>query len=254
MNQILQVDNLNFSYQKNEQILDSISFSASKNEIIGIIGRNGSGKTTLLNTIAGFQKNYEGNIFINGFDIKEMNLKTRAKTFSYIQQKNLIIPEYYIAKDFVLEGRRPFRNFGFYKMEDYELLDKVLDNCDLLSYKDKKINELSGGEIQRCIFARAIIKNSNLYLLDEPCSAMDIKYQKDFFSLTKTVKENSNSTILITIHDINLAVQNCDRILLLNKGKLIFNGKPEEITEKILTEAFGIPISNKPKSKINFFY
>lgn len=254
MNDILKIKNLGFEYKKNESVLKDISFSTNEGEIIGILGRNGCGKTTLLNIIAGFQKEYSGNVFINDNDIKEMSVSDRAKIFSYIQQKNFSIPDYYIVNDFVLEGRRPFRKFGFYKVEDYKLLNEVLNECNLVSYKNRKLNELSGGEIQRCIFARAIMKKSNLYLFDEPCSAMDIKYQKDFFSLTKKVREKTHSTFLITIHDINLAVQNCDRIILLDTGKIIYDGKANDITESVLNKAFYIKVSKNPLYEVNFYY
>lgn len=254
MNKILDVNNISFRYKKNQNVLSNISFSISENEIVGILGRNGSGKTTLLNIISGFLKEYFGQVFVDNINIKNISIKERSKKISYIQQKNSVIPEYYNVEDFVIEGRRPFRNFGLYKESDYEMLDKVLQGCHLFPLKKRLINELSGGEVQRCVFARAIMKNAPLYLFDEPCSAMDIKYQKDFFSLAKNIKENLKGSLLITIHDINLAVQNCDRVLILNNGSLTYDGKTENINEKILTEAFDTEVSKTPKFSKNYYF
>ena len=154
-----------------------------------------------------------------------------------------------MVEDFIIAGRRPFRPFGFYTKEDYDLIDKVLDECNLQDYRKRFLKELSGGEVQCYIFARAIMKQSDFFLFDEPCSAMDIKYQKEFFSIANDVRQNLNAAILITIHDINLAVNYCDRLIILNHGNIIYDGNALSVTSDVISEAFDTIVSSKCNNK-----
>ena len=254
MSVICSANNLSFSYTPQRKILQNISFSAEDGEIIGILGKNGSGKSTLLNIVSGLAKQYEGNIFLEGKNIKDVSFQERARRISYIQQTKFQIPKYYTVEDFVIEGRRPFCRFGFYKLEDYSLLDEILTFCDLNDFRQKLLCEMSGGEIQRAVFARAIIKKAGLYLFDEPCSAMDIKYQKDFFQIAQKVKTLVPCSILVTIHDINLAIKNCDRILLFHDGHILYDNIAKKISAKDLSQAFETTVSSECDSKPHFYY
>ena len=207
MDDVCIVENLSFSYSPSKRIIDNLSFQISNSEIVGILGKNGSGKTTLINLMTGFLKNYSGSITIRGKNIEDYSLKERARNVSYIQQSHLSIPDYYCVEDFVLEGRRPFTKFGFYTDDDYELLETVLKQCSLETYKKQHINEISGGELQRCVFAKALMKQCDLFIFDEPTSAMDIKYQKEFFELISIAKQELNAAIVLSIHDINLSIK-----------------------------------------------
>lgn len=254
MSIVCSVKNISFSYTPQRKILKNISFSAEDGEIIGILGKNGSGKSTLLNIVAGLVQQYEGNIFLEGKNIKDVTFQERAQRISYIQQTKFQIPKYYTVEDFVIEGRRPFCRFGFYKFEDYSLLDEILTFCDLNDFRQKLLCEMSGGEMQRAVFARAIIKKAGLYLFDEPCSAMDIKYQKDFFQIAQKVKTLVPCSILVTIHDINLAIKNCDRILLFHDGHILYDGIAKKISAKELSQAFETTVSSECDSKPHFYY
>lgn len=254
MSIVCSVKNISFSYTPQRKILKNISFSAEDGEIIGILGKNGSGKSTLLNIVSGLAKQYEGNIFLEGKNIKDVSFQERARRISYIQQTKLHIPKYYNVEDFVIEGRRPFSRFGFYGKEDYSLLDEVLNLCDLNDFRQKLLCEMSGGEMQRAIFARAIIKKARLYLFDEPCSAMDIKYQKEFFQIAQKVKAHISCSILVSIHDINLAIKNCDRILLFHDGHILYDNIAKKISAKDLSQAFETTVSSECDSKPHFYY
>ena len=254
MSIVCSVQNISFSYTPQRKILKNISFSTKDGEIIGILGKNGSGKSTLLNIVAGLVQQYEGNIFLEGKNIKDVTFQERAQRISYVQQTKFQIPKYYTVEDFVIEGRRPFCRFGFYRKDDYTLLDEVLSFCDLNDFRQKLLCEMSGGEMQRAVFARAIIKKAGLYLFDEPCSAMDIKYQKDFFQIAQKVKERVPCSILVTIHDINLAIKNCDRILLFHDGHILYDDIAKKISAKELSQAFETAVSNECDSKPHFYY
>ena len=258
MKKLCDVQNISFLYNKGSckerQVLSQVSFSVNSNEIVGILGKNGCGKSTLLNIISGFLEPQKGSILINEKSIKNYSLNERARTISYIQQKNITIPFYYKVQDFILEGRRPYRKLGMYDTQDYELLDSTLEQCDLTSFNNRIMTELSGGEQQRCIFAREIMKQAELLLFDEPCSAMDIKYQKEFFNIAKKLKVQNRNSILITIHDINLAVQNCDRIILLDKGRVAYDGSAEEISCQVLSQAFEVEVKDKNENGIRYLF
>jgi len=235
-------------------ILDDVSFSVNEGEIVGVLGRNGSGKTTLLNLMTGFLKVNSGEILIKNQNIENLSLGECAKTISYIQQSKQKIPSFYIVEDFVLEGRRPFRKFGFYTKEDYELLDTVLKQCKLEDFRERNVSELSGGELQRCIFAKALMKQCNFFIFDEPTSAMDIKYQKEFFELATIAKKELSAGILLSIHDINLAIRYCDTLIVLDSAKIVYNGKAKKITKDILSKAFDTRISDKCSEELHFYY
>ncbi len=254
MENICEVKDLSFGYSSEKKILSDISLELGKGEVVGILGKNGCGKTTLLNLITGFLENFEGSIKIKDKNISSYTNLERAQTMSYIQQNKITIPDYYKVEDFVIEGRRPFRPFGFYTKADYELLDNVLSACNLTSYRNRLLKEMSGGEVQRSIFARAIMKQSDFFLFDEPCSAMDIKYQKEFFKIAHNIKDTSSATVLLTIHDINLAVNNCDRLIVLKSGKKIYDGPSQTVTSQTLTQAFNTPVSQTPNHPTYFYY
>ena len=254
MSNICEVSHISFGYSPDKNILSDVSFEIKGGEIVGILGKNGCGKSTLLNIIAGFLSEYSGSLIVKGKDIKCYSNKERACTMSYIQQNKITVPNYYCVEDFIIEGRRPFRPFGFYTKEDYDLIDKVLDECNLQDYRKRFLKELSGGEVQRCIFARAIMKQSDFFLFDEPCSAMDIKYQKEFFSIANDVRQNLNAAILITIHDINLAVNYCDRLIILNHGNIIYDGNALSVASDVISEAFDTIVSSKCNNKKYFYY
>ena len=118
----------------------------------------------------------------------------------------------------------------------------------------QSINEISGGEFQRCLFAKALMKQCSLFIFDEPTSAMDIKYQKDFFELLKLAKKNLNAGIIISIHDINLSIKYCDRLIVLNSGKIIYNGDAKKITKEILSEAFDTEFFDKCTEEVYYYY
>ena len=253
MKNICEVKGLSFGYSSGKEILSDISIDFKKGEVVGILGKNGCGKTTLLNLITGFLDNYEGSITIKDKNIKSYSNIERAQTLSYIQQNKITIPDYYKVEDFVIEGRRPFRPFGLYTREDYELLDNVMSTCNLTTYRNRLLKEMSGGEVQRCIFARAIMKQSDFFIFDEPCSAMDIKYQKEFFNIAHNIKNSSDATVLLSIHDINLAVNHCDRLIILKGGQKVYDGFAEKVTPEILSDAFDIRVSNECRN-LNYFY
>lgn len=257
-NLILEVNNLSFSYNESKKVLEDINFSIKENEIIGILGPNGCGKTTLFNIISGFEKNFEGSFLICEKNIKNLKYKERAKLFSYIQQKDEYQSgNYFSVFDFILQGRRPYNNFGIYGNDDKCLVNDSIQECKLDSLKDREISSLSGGEYQRCLLARALTQDTELLICDEPVSSMDIKYQKEFFELLKKIvkKKGQEKSALVSIHDINLAKKYCDKILIINKSRIIFFNQSKYLNSSLLSNVYDTEIEQiNFKNKIYFDY
>lgn len=254
MSELIKVQNISFAYEK-KFILRDISFSIKSGEVVSLLGKNGEGKSTLLNLIAGFIKPQKGKIEISTRDNSKISIGERAKLISYIPQKNPVIPEFYKVNDFVLEGRRAHKKiFSQYTKDDYEALDEVLEKCDLARYKNSFVNELSGGEIQRLVFAQNLMKGAKIYLFDGPCANLDIKYQKTFFSLVKILMKENDSCVLFSAHDINLATQNSSRVLLLKDACLLCAKSSSGVSCAEIENAFDTKITSAPQNDERYFY
>jgi iron complex transport system ATP-binding protein len=252
-NNLIEVQGLNFKYNKDIPILNDISFSVKEGEIVGILGPNGCGKTTLFDILSTFRKCDSGNIYFDKQDISKVKLLEKAKIFSYIQQrKELQSENIYDINDFVLQGRRPYSRFGFYSKEDKGICLKSIEKCNLVELINSQVSTLSGGEFQRCELARAITQNTKILICDEPVSAMDIKYQKDFFKIMKSLITDSSKCSIISLHDINLAKTFCDRLIVLNKGEIQFNDTPDKLCSKLLSSIYDTPIG-KTTNRNNLF-
>ena len=227
----LKVCNLNAGWNK-KKILFNINLSIRKGEFICLSGPNGSGKSTLLSIMTGVQtKPVFGNIK-ESVPISCLNIKQRAKIVSYMQQKEFPVWDYSV-KDIVLTGRFPHTNFtGFYSKADFYAADKAIEELNIKNLANKSIQELSGGEFQKVRIARTVVQETNFMLLDEPVAGLDFSYQEELLSLLKSIAEEKNKGILISIHDINTAARFAQKIALLPKFKPCIYGTPEQIMTK----------------------
>ncbi|MBN1953064.1 MAG: ABC transporter ATP-binding protein [Bacteroidales bacterium] len=209
--------------------LGQINFSLHKGRFAGIIGPNGSGKTTLFKGICGDLPLLQGNIQLDGRNIRAMGLKDRAKRIAVVTQTTeaLDIP----VEDYVLMGRMPYRSqFQFLESkQDHEIAEKYMKLTDVYHLRNKHMLHLSGGEQQLAAIARAFTQEPDLLLLDEPTSHLDISHQVQILNLIQSLSAELGLTVLMIIHDLNLAGEYCDYLMLLNKGKLHSKGTPEEV-------------------------
>lgn len=218
----------------NKKIIENINAISHSNKMIGLIGRNGQGKSTLLKTIAGLLTPISGNIDINGQDINTLSEKEKSKIISVLLTKNTEI-NHTSVEEFISYGRYPYTNWlGINSIQDQMEINKAIEFCGLEDFKSRIYSELSDGEKQKVNIARAIAQNTPIILLDEPTAHLDLVNKIEVLKLLKSLVEQQNKTIIISTHQIELALQLCNEIWLLNKHSLSINS-PEKITE---TKAF----------------
>ncbi len=235
-------------------VLHGINLKIEDGELIGIIGPNGSGKTTLLKAITGILKSEKGEIFLKGENIRRLCFKKMAQKIAVVSQN--VEGNFMTVEEFVLMGRIPhYRKFQFMETEiDMEIARKYMLMTDTLKYRNQPIEEISGGEKQLAVIARALAQEPQLLLLDEPTSHLDIKHQITILDLIKKLNRVSGITVMMVLHELNLASEYCNRLILLNNGMIHMAGEPAEVlTYRIIEEVYETivvveknPISHKP--------
>ncbi len=235
-------------------VLHGINLKIEDGELIGIIGPNGSGKTTLLKAITGILKSEKGEIFLKGENIRYLCFKEMAQKIAVVSQN--VEGNFMTVEEFVLMGRIPhYRKFQFMETEiDMEIVRKYMLMTDTLKYRNQPIEEISGGEKQLAVIARALAQEPQLLLLDEPTSHLDIKHQITILDLIKKLNKASGITVMMVLHELNLASEYCDRLILLNNGMIYKEGEPAEVlTYRIIEKVYETivvveknPISHKP--------
>jgi iron complex transport system ATP-binding protein len=240
------VNNITLGYNSSP-VLKGISFTASRGRILGIIGPNGSGKSTLVRAISRIIQPKTGSIIINGLDLKKMKAKEVARMVAVVPQ-NADFPKMITAFELVLMGRTPhlklLQNEG---ASDFAVVQKAMEATRTSSFAGRQIGKLSGGERQKVTIARALAQEPEVLLLDEPTAYLDIKHQGEILNLAKQLCTEKNLTVIITLHDLNLAAQYCDRLIMLSSGRIYTEGVPTEVlTEKNIREVYGTSVHTFP--------
>lgn len=220
----LSLKNINVTLcQKN--IIQDVSLDAKKGQFVGIIGPNGSGKSTLLRTIYRVIQPTTGTILLDGNDYKKIKLAESAKKMAVVGQFNNINFDFTVF-DMVMMGRTPHKSFlGTNNRSDYELTLEAIRKVGMEHYADRSFSILSGGEKQRVILARALAQQPEILVLDEPTNHLDIKYQLQLLTIVKSL----GIGILAALHDLSLAAMYCDKLYVMQDGKLIAHGSPKEV-------------------------
>lgn len=231
-------ENISFRYGK-RLILDKVSFQLDKGKMLALLGSNGTGKTTLLKSLSGILRPFEGVSRMDGEELLKMDLRRKAKIVAYVPQNtNSTFPIRVV--DAVMMGRKPFERFVPSKADE-DLAFEIMEKLELSDYAFKYTNELSGGERQRVFIARALCQEPSLLLLDEPTSSMDLKNQLRTMDMVQKLAKDQNLTVIVSIHDLNLAAMYCDRFLMLHQKKVCVLGKAEEVlTEDNIYKVYGV--------------
>ena len=228
MDNAIEIENLQCGYNHKFTIRD-ISFTVERGKLTSIIGPNGAGKTTLYRAITGMLPVQQGSIRINGTDAFRMTHKARAKQLAIVNQT--VEADFISIEDYVLMGRLPYHAplQLFESKEDYAIAEKNMRLTGIWEKRAKLMNQLSGGEQQLAAIARALTQQTEILLLDEPTSHLDISHQMRILNLVQRLNREQNLTVLLIIHDLNLASEFSDRLIMLKEGSIHSSGTPEEV-------------------------
>jgi iron complex transport system ATP-binding protein len=236
---ILELKNIEFSYN-GSPVLRGIEFDVKKGDVVSILGVNGAGKSTLLKCINGILKPQKGEIFIDHTNIKKTSRTEIAKALAYVPQRSE--QSFITVFDAVLLGRKPYIKWDVTK-NDIEITERVLSALGLKKLSLRYINELSGGEFQKVVIARALVQQPKVILLDEPTNNLDPKNQFEVMDIIKEISKRKGISSVIVMHNVNLAVRLSDRFILLKEGKVFAEGGLEIITKDNMEKVYGIPVT-----------
>jgi len=237
----LTINKLSFSYA-GKQVLKNVELEVKLGEILSIVGPNGSGKSTLLKCINRILKTQQNTVLIDGKDASKINLKELSKIMGYVPQTATSAFPFTVF-DVVLMGRKPYIHWSISE-RDNEIVAEMLDYLGIGELAMRSYNELSGGEQQKVIIARALAQQPELLLLDEPTSSLDIKHQLEILCMLKGLAESRERSVIVSMHDLNLASRFSDRMLMLKQGCIYAVGTPEDVlTQENIEAVYGIKAS-----------
>jgi cobalamin transport system ATP-binding protein len=241
MNPAIDTRNLSFAY-KDRAVFHNVSLSVEKGEMVGILGPNGSGKTTLLRVLSAVL-GAQGEIRLNGRQIATYGRRELSKLFGVVAQESHVNFPYTVV-EIVLMGRASYHSpFALEGKKDLEVARASMELTDCLSLSDRYLHELSGGEKQRVMIARALAQEPEILLLDEPSAFLDLKHQVQVFELLRRLNSENGLTIVAALHDLNLAALFFPRLIMLREGKIYRDGSPKEVlTEKTIDEVYSIRV------------
>jgi iron complex transport system ATP-binding protein len=220
-------------------VLDGVDLRVQTGEWVALIGPNGAGKSTFLRAVAGLVR-YRGSIALDGEETSSLGRRGLARQLAFVPQAPLLPPGMRVS-DYVLLGRTPHLGpFGYEGRRDFESAHQALERLDLADFADRPLATLSGGEQQRAVLARALAQDAPFLLLDEPTTALDIGRQQQVLELVAGLRDHGDLTVLCAMHDLTLAGQYAERLVLLSQGRLVAEGPPAEIaTEELIAAHYG---------------
>jgi len=234
----LVIDRISKEYGS-RKVLDNISFSLGNGEIIALVGPNGSGKSTLIKTIATIHAQTSGTVSLDGTDIRAIDPIDLAKEIGYVPQ-GFSYTLYSTVFETVLMGRRRYIKWSVSE-EELSRVQRSLDALDMGEHAGKFMDELSGGERQKVFIARALAQEPRIFLFDEPTSALDIRYQIEVMETMRRITREQNSSMIVAVHDLNLAYRYADTVVVLNRGKMEGYGKACDIlTPDCIRSVYGV--------------
>ena len=250
----IEVQQLSFRYRTRDKngrawTLDRLSFDVGTGEIFGIVGPNGSGKSSLLKLLAGLMPPTEGHIRLAGQPIAQLSQQDIARVVALVPQDYVQVFPFTVAET-VLMGRFPHRPSRLWSLgvgeeteKDLACAHEAMSDTDVLSLADRLVCDLSGGERQRVVIARALAQEPQILLLDEPTAFLDINHQIEICGLTSRLRCERQLTVVLVSHDLNVASQYCDRVLMLKDGRLSWLGSPEDtIKPDVLRKVYGCDV------------
>ena len=238
---MLKIQKLSVSYGS-RQILHDVTFEVKSGEVLALIGPNGAGKSTLIRAASGVLS-YSGHVRPNGDDLASMSHIQRARYIATVPQA-VSLPPAYTVWETVLLGRTPYLGFlGQPSTRDEEIARQALERVSALLFADRRVGELSGGEQQRVLLARALCQSTPILLLDEPTAHLDLQYQVGLLELVNELAHKDQLAVLVALHDLNLAAHYADRIALMVAGSIKAIGSAQEVLQpQLIQQAYCLPV------------
>jgi iron complex transport system ATP-binding protein len=243
---MLKIENLSVSYGA-RRVLHEVSLTVENGEVLALIGPNGAGKSTLVRAVSGVVPAQGGSARKNGTNLLTAPASERARIISVVPQVASLPPAFTVWET-VLLGRTPYLNFlGQVSPADEDIARQSLQRVDALDLIDRRVGELSGGEQQRVLLARALAQSTPILLLDEPTSHLDLHHQVGLLELVRALAHDDGLAVLIALHDLNLAARYADRIALMVDGRVKAMGSPSEVLlPELISDAYHLPVQVIP--------
>ena len=224
----IQVENLGFEYSQTP-VLKDVNFSVAPSAFLAIAGPNGAGKSTLLNILAGALKPKHGRVRIDSKKVSSYSDKELAKQIAMVRQEFVPAFDFTVTETVLMSRTIHFGQMGFESRADRQITEDALEATDTTPLAKRRLNQISGGERQRVFIARALAQDTPILLLDEPTSFLDLRHQVGIYDLLKKMQLEKGKTIITITHDVNLAAQYCDQVLLLGADQSHHTGTPKEV-------------------------
>ena len=234
---MLNVENISFHYRGGPEVLRDISFSLEEGQFLAILGNNGAGKSTMLKCFNQILQVGGGHVWMDGEDLLALSHREVARRVAFVSQN---IPSTQMTvHDVVMLGRRPYMRWGFTE-EDHRIVHDAMERLNLSPLRGRYLSELSGGERQKVMLARALAQQPRVLLLDEPTSSLDIRNQYQVLAIVRDICRTGGITAIVVIHDLNLTLRFCERFLLLKDGRVYRAGDRSILDRQALREVYGV--------------
>lgn len=236
---MINIEKLTLGYGK-RILLDKVSVNIEGGQIVALLGRNGAGKSSLLRVISGMNMPISGKVILKGKAVSEMSNKRLSRTISFVTTERIRVPNLY-CKDIVAFGRAPYTNWvGRMSNSDYEIVNRSLELVGMAGYAHKTMDCMSDGECQRIMIARALAQNTDIILLDEPTSFLDLPNRYELVNLLKDMAHKENKCILFSTHELDIALSLCDSILLIDNPNIYYDTSDRIRSSGVLGKSFQV--------------
>lgn len=241
---MLNTENLNVGYGK-KIVVDNVNIQVNRGEVLCLLGANGAGKTTTLRTLSGLLKPMGGKVFLKGQDIDKINKKELAKKLALVLT-NRFSGSLMTVYDIVAMGRHPHTGFfGKLTEDDTNKIFSALETVNARYLAERYFDELSDGEKQKVLVARALVQEPEIIILDEPTTHLDIKHRLELMDILKTLSKKKDIAVILSLHEIDIALKSCDKVMLIKNNKVLAYGEPEDtVDENIINGLYGLNENN----------
>ncbi len=244
----IQVEEVFFKYRDGLQALDNVSMAMQEGEFVCLVGPNGSGKSTLLKCLLKIFKPQNGKIILEGINLEQLTLSSLAKQIGYVPQSMQHVFQVTVFEA-ILTGRIPHLGWAP-KESDLKSVEEIMKLFEVEAWAWRSLSALSGGERQKVLIAMTLAKEPHILLLDEPTSNLDLKHQLEVMDILKRLVKEQKLTVVMAIHDLNLALQYADKVVMMKKGKVIAQGAPLTVfTKENIQDVFGVEVEIADKNR-----